>query len=115
MTTPAAIATRPKAALVSLLIVTFLCGAAAGAVGMRRYAMYAAHKTAVRTEAKEMTLERWRLQLDLSEEQTAQLRTILDDFNKYYDNVLAEGHERILQVLTPDQRKKFEKMLHERY
>jgi Spy/CpxP family protein refolding chaperone len=115
MTPTAAIASRPKTTLVSLLVVSFLFGAAAGALGMRRYAFRAAHHSIALAESKEMTLARWRNKLNLTDAQAAQIRTILDDFNKYYDNVVAEGHERILQVLTPEQRRKFEKMLHERY
>jgi len=82
---------------------------------MRSYAFRAAHHSIALTESKEMTLERWRGSLGLTDDQSAQIRLILDDFNKYYDNVLAEGHERILEVLTPEQRVKFQRMLKERY
>jgi Spy/CpxP family protein refolding chaperone len=114
-TTDSAIASRPKTTVVSLLVVAFLCGAAAGAVGMRSYAFNAARVGFLHHESEEMTLARWKQKLNLTEDQTAQLRMILDDFNRYYDNVLGEGHERIIQVLNPEQRQKFEKMLHERY
>jgi len=114
-TTDSAIASRPKTTVVSLLVVAFLCGAAAGAVGMRSYAFDAARKAFAHRESEEMTLARWKEKLNLTQEQTDQLRMILDDFNRYYDNVLGEGHERIIQVLNPEQRAKFEKMLHERY
>jgi Spy/CpxP family protein refolding chaperone len=113
--TTSAIAARPKTTMVALLAIAFLCGAAAGALGMHDYAFRSAHHSIVLTESKDKTLERWRTDLNLTEEQSAQIRTILDDFNKYYDNVLAEGHERILQVLTPEQRRKFENSLRERY
>ncbi len=113
--TTSAIAARPKTTLVALLVVAFLCGAAAGAVGMRQHAFRVARKDVLVKEGKKMTLARWRDQLHLTDDQVAQLALILDDFNKYYDNVLAEGHERILQVLTPEQRTKFERMVHERY
>lgn len=114
-TTDLAIASRPKTTVVSLMVVAFLCGAAAGAVGMRSYAFRAARVSFSKHESEEMTLSRWKQKLNLTDTQTDQLRSILDDFNRYYDNVLGEGHERILQVLTPEQRQKFEKMLHERY
>lgn len=113
--TASAIATRPKTTLISLLLIAFLCGAAAGALGMHDYAFRNAHHYIALQESKAHTLDRWRAKLDLTDDQAAQIRLILDDFNKYYDNVLAEGHERILQVLTPEQRRKFEKMLRERY
>jgi Spy/CpxP family protein refolding chaperone len=110
-----AIAARPKTTLVSLLVVSFLCGAAAGAVGMRNYAYQTAHHHIILTEAHKDTMERWRKELNLTDDQSAQILMILDDFNKYYDNVLAEGRERIIQVLTPAQRQKFERLAHERY
>jgi len=115
MTPSAAIAARPRTTLISLLLVAFLCGAAAGAAGMRSYAFRTAKHTIALQESKENTLARWREKLNLNDQQTDQLRMILDDFNKYYDNVVAEGHERILQVLTPQQKQKFDKMLSERY
>jgi len=114
-TTDSAIVSRPKTTMVSLLVVAFLCGAAAGAVGMRSHAFNAARVSMVQRESEEMTLARWKVELNLTQDQTDQLRIILDDFNRYYDNVLGEGHERIIQVLNPEQRQKFEKMLHERY
>jgi len=49
--------------------------------------------------------------LNLSDEQTKQLSSILDDFSLYYDNLLADGKSRILQILKPDQKKLFDQML----
>ena len=111
--TDSAIVSRPKVTLVALLVVAFLCGAAAGAIGMKNYAFRMAHKGFVAVERKKMTLERWRDALNLTPEQTEKIGGILDDFDKYYDNVVGEGHERILQVLTPEQQRKFEKMVRE--
>ncbi len=113
--TESAIASRPKTTLVTLLFVAFLCGGAAGAVGMKSYAFRVAHHEIQLSESKKDTLDRWRQTLKLSDQQSAEIALILDDFNKYYDNVLAEGHERIIQVLNPEQRRKFEKMVHELY
>jgi hypothetical protein len=60
------------------------------------------------------TVSDWKKQLDLSEDQTRQIVSILDDFSLYYDNVLADGNSRILQVLNPDQQRRFEQMLRDR-
>lgn len=114
VTAESAIASRPRAVAVSLVVIAFLCGSAVGAVGMRAYAFRVARTAVWRTEVREHTLQRWRKKLSLTDEQVAQLALILDDFNKYYDDVSAEGHERILQVLTPEQRTKFQKMMQER-
>ena len=61
-----------------------------------------------------MSIDDWKRQLDLSEEQTVQLTSLLDDFSLYYDDVLADGNSRIMQILKPEQRKRFEQMLRDR-
>jgi len=61
-----------------------------------------------------MSVNDWKTQLNLTEEQTVQLTSILDDFSRYYDNVLADGNSRIMQILNPDQRRRFEQMLRDR-
>ncbi len=109
--TESVIAARPKTTLVSLLIVAFLCGAAAGAVGMKNYAFKVAHHEFKLSENKRVTLDRWREELSLTKDQSDQISLVLNDFDKYYDNIIAEGHERIVQVLDPAQRVKFEKLI----
>ncbi len=59
-------------------------------------------------------LAEWKKQLDLSDDQTAQLTSVLDDFSRYYDNVLADGNSRIMQILNPEQRRRYEQMLRNR-
>ncbi len=56
----------------------------------------------------------WKKKLDLTEDQTRQITSILDDFSHYYDNVLADGNTRIMQVLNPEQKQRFQQMLSER-
>jgi hypothetical protein len=55
--------------------------------------------------------------LNLTSEQSERLKTILDDFAKYHedleaqiDDVRATGKNRIMQMLTPEQREKFKKL-----
>lgn len=69
---------------------------------------------------REVTLERFKRELKLTPEQTAQLEAILDDFFMYYhtlqaqlDEVRATGKDRILRVLDAEQRRKFERMMSE--
>ena len=59
----------------------------------------------------QMSVGEWKRKLDLSDDQAIQLTSILDDFSRYYDNLLADGNTRILQILNTDQKKKFEKMM----
>lgn len=61
--------------------------------------------------ARQLTLERWKKELNLSDDQSKQIEQVLDDFAKYYDNVLADGNSRILLILDERQRLKFQKML----
>jgi Spy/CpxP family protein refolding chaperone len=50
-------------------------------------------------------------QLNLTDEQTRQVTSVLDDFSIMYDNLLADGHSRILQILKPEQQKRFDQMI----
>jgi hypothetical protein len=39
------------------------------------------------------------------------MQSVLDDFWQYYRTVLTDGKQRVEQLLTPEQRKKFEQLL----
>jgi hypothetical protein len=106
--------------VVSVLLLVFLCGSAAGALGLR----YANRQTAVaagkswREGGKEISLQRFRSELSLSDEQSREVEVVLDDFMKYYqtlqaqmDEVRADGKERIVKILNPDQQERFKRML----
>jgi hypothetical protein len=105
-----------RVAIVSLVLV-FLCGIVVGAVGMSvsgHAGLHATpHGTAPAAAHLSMSVTEWKQQLALTDEQTVQLTSILDDFSHYYDNVLADGNSRIIQILNPDQRRRFEQMLRE--
>jgi hypothetical protein len=101
-----------KIAIVSFVLV-FLCGAVLGAVVMSFSGHASLHGTPPLATGLSMSVTEWKEELDLSEQQTVQLTSILDDFSHYYDNVLADGNSRIMQILNPDQRLKFEQMLRE--
>ena len=113
-----ALATLPrpneKVAIVSFLLI-FLCGAVLGAVIMSVSGHAGLHATVHGTRTDpgglSMSVMEWKQELDLTDEQTAQITSILDDFSRYYDNVLADGNTRIIQILNPVQRGKFEQML----
>ena len=108
--------------ILSTLLLVFLCGSLAGALVMR-------HSTQARPEGpaaywtkggKEIAIEHFVKELDLTPEQTRQIEMILDDFTIYYetlqaqiDEVRANGKQRILLMLNPEQQKRFEHMLQE--
>lgn len=108
--------------LLTLLLV-FLCGASAGmltmALGAHRW-MHPQAPPSWKEFGKEVSLQRFKKELNLTPEQTEQLETILDDFFTYYhtlqaqlDDVRASGKRRILRVLDDDQKRRFEKLMTE--
>ena len=64
--------------------------------------------------------ERFRKELTLTDDQTREVAEVLDDFVKYYqtlqaqmDDVRANGKDRIVNILNPEQRDKFSRMMTE--
>ena len=104
---------KPAASAMLPLLLVFLCGVTVGALAMSLgYHRTLRHQPSAWTEnGKPITLAKWKKELDLTDDQTKQIETILDDFSKYYDNVLADGNTRILQILDEKQKLRFEEML----
>jgi Spy/CpxP family protein refolding chaperone len=104
-----------KVTCVVTVTLVFLAGAAAGAVAMN----LGLHRYMHRPEpfytvgGKEIWLQRWKKELALTPEQSAEMGTILDDFVTYYRNVLSDGKGRILKILNAEQQKKLNKLLEE--
>ncbi len=106
--------------IVATVILVFLAGALAGALTMRWHLHGVARRASTdwKEGLKEISLQKLKKDLNLSAEQAQQMETVLDDFVMYYqtlqaqmDEVRASGKERILRILNPEQKKKFEKML----
>jgi hypothetical protein len=97
------------AAVVSLLLV-FLCGAVLGAVVMS-YWHPGLHGSRPGGDGMTMSIREWKEELSLSDDQTRKLTSILDDFSHYYDNLLADGNTRIVQILNDEQRRKYDQMI----
>jgi len=55
--------------------------------------------------------ERLQKELDLTPAQSEQIQSVLNDFWQYYRTVLSDSKQRVEQLLNPDQRKKFERLL----
>ncbi len=116
--------------IVWTLVGVFLAGAGTGMLGMR----YGLHEwihapqpvAAAKPPDQKAELERFRVELNLTPEQTEKLAVILTDYQKFYqsvqeqieqirlrdqiDDLRATGKNRILEILDDNQRKKFEKM-----
>jgi len=115
---------NPK--VISTLMVVFLAGAAVGALAMQMGLHDKLHRTVSAAAfkpspaAKEATVQKFKEELHLSDAQTQQISSILDDYRHYYqslqdqlDDVRATGKTRIVQILDDSQREKFEKMITE--
>ena len=104
----------PKLACAVTLVLVFLCGAAAGGLAMNLGVHNRLHQPAFDTPAgKVLYFDRLQKELNLTPAQTEQIQSILNDFWQYYRTVLSEGRGRIEQVLTPEQRQKFARLLQE--
>jgi Spy/CpxP family protein refolding chaperone len=113
---------NPK--ILATLILVFVAGALAGATGMRLglhdriHPSYSGSLGSPKTA--ELFLGRCEKELNLTREQSEQMRTVLDDYKQYYqslqdslEEVRATGKSRIMAVLNEEQRVRFEKILSE--
>jgi len=98
-----------RAAVYSFLLV-FLCGAVAGALVMS-LTKSGKHGAPPVSSGLSLSVNEMKTGLNLTDDQMRQLTSILDDFSHYYDNLLADGNSRILEILDPDQKKHFAEML----
>lgn len=104
--------------IVVLLLLVFLVGALTGALSMRSNLHAKLHRnTSYWPDDKSQlfSYDKLKKELNLTSEQSDRLKTILDDFVKYHEDVQSQiedvratGKNRIVQMLTPDQRKKFD-------
>ena len=104
----------PRLVCAVTLSLVFLCGAATGAVVMSFGAHSRLHQPAFDTASgKAAYFARIQKELDLTPAQTTQMQTILNDLWQYYRVVISDSRTRVEQVLTDEQRKKFERILQE--
>ena len=100
-----------RAAIFSLLLV-FLCGAVAGALVLTVVRNLKQHgNPPVSASLSSMSVTEMKGELSLTDDQTRQLTSILDDFSHYYDNLLADGNSHILQILNAEQKRRYEQMI----
>jgi Spy/CpxP family protein refolding chaperone len=120
---------NPK--VMTTLLLVFASGAIIGALTMRLGLYVRSTAAAPRPAAQPLNdgtvqvfLQRYRDELDLTPDQTAKVKAVLNDYLMYYktldeqleeirlqlDDVRSTGKSRILEILTPEQQKKFAKM-----
>ncbi|HLK49016.1 MAG TPA: hypothetical protein VKT49_12825 [Bryobacteraceae bacterium] len=97
---------------VLVLGLMFLCGAAAGALAMNLGVHTRLHQPAFDTpQGRALNFEKLQKELELTAPQSDQVQSILNDMWQYYRTVLSDSKARVEQVLTPEQREKFERLL----
>ena len=103
---------NPRTAFVVTMTLVFLVGVAAGALAMKVGVHKGLHSAAFWSEpGKDISIHKLQKELDLTPEQTEQLRTALADFSRYYLDVLATGKTSIYKILNEDQKRKFDNLL----
>jgi hypothetical protein len=112
------VACREKA--LGILLVVFVAGLATGILGTRSYDNHLA-RAAVDPLApqKAVAMERLTRDLSLNDDQAGRVQTIIDEYIMMEADLLSQvrtlqqqGRSEILQVLEPEQRTKFETMVH---
>ena len=91
-----------------------------------RYRLYdrlrpvAAATKQAKEASRDAVLQNFKTQLNLNPDQAQKVAAILEDYRHFYesledqlDDIRATGKNRIIQVLEPEQRAKFEKMMNE--
>jgi hypothetical protein len=108
--------------VLTTLVLVFLTGAMAGAISMRAGLHEKMHRSASaapywREGRAEFSYDRLKKDLDLTPDQSERLKTILDDFDKYHEDLQAQiedvratGKNRIMQMLDARQRQRFEQL-----
>jgi Spy/CpxP family protein refolding chaperone len=103
-----------RLAVGAVLVVVFLCGAAAGALAMDSKVHLRMHQPDFDTpNGRALNFDRLQRELNLTPPQAEQVSSILADMWQYYRTVLTDSKSRVEQVLTPLQREKFEQLLRE--
>ena len=112
---------RKKAAVYISLI--FLCGFLTGTAMSNLWMHWGAASVSAQGESKQMksrerVVEKFTKRLSLSADQASQLNVILDETRRGYreheteiEIIRQQGRNRIREILTPEQRDKYEEML----
>lgn len=110
--------------VISTLTLVFLAGAASGALWMQLGLHERLHRVVSNATSPVSTqdslLDRFNSELGLSQDQSHKIAAVLADYTQYYqslqdqlDDVRATGRTQIMQILNPDQRERFEKIMND--
>ncbi len=105
-------ASNTKLVSALVLVLVFLCGCVIGALLIDLVVHNRARSPSFDTASgRAAYFDRLQKELDLTPEQSVQVRSILEDFWQYYRTVLSEARQRVNMVLSTDQKVKFERIL----
>lgn len=106
--------------VLSILVLVFLSGSVFGALTMRAWLhnrMHPAGPPIWKNESSNLSYDKLTKELKLNPEQCRQLKSILDDYAKYHQDLQAQlddwkatGKNQILRILNPDQRTRFQQI-----
>ena len=105
--------------ILTTLLLVFLTGAVCGAITMRAGLHNAMHRevTFWQSGGTQLSYERLKKELNLTPQQADSIRSVLDDFVKYHqdlqnqiEDVRATGKNRIMALLNPEQKQRFERL-----
>jgi hypothetical protein len=103
-----------RIAVCAVLLLVFMSGAAAGALAIDSRAHSRMHQVNFDPPTdRALNFNRLQKELNLSAPQAEQVSSILTDMWQYYRTVLTDTKSRVEQVLTRQQRERFEQILHE--
>jgi Spy/CpxP family protein refolding chaperone len=106
--------------VLGILSVVFLCGSVVGALIMRADLTYWPHHSASSKAETMLSYTSLTKELNLTPQQCQQLKTILDDYARYHQDLQAQlddwkatGKNHILRILDANQRARFEELTKE--
>lgn len=108
--------------ILSLLLVVFLAGLGCGVFATRYAVAHSVIRPTVswREGGRVHTMAHLKQDLNLTPDQAQHIEVLLEDIARYYDNLQAQmddirqdGKDKIKKLLTPEQQKKFDKILSE--
>jgi uncharacterized membrane protein len=101
-----------RIAVCAVLLLVFMSGAAAGALAIDSRVHTRMHQVTFEAPgSRALNFDRLQKELNLSAPQAEQVSSILTDMWQYYRTVLTDTKARVEQVLTREQREKFEQIL----
>jgi hypothetical protein len=109
--------------VVTTIMLVFLAGAASGALSMQfglHSRLHHALSTPAPVPGREALLQRFNSELGLSQDQSQKISVVLADYTQYIqslqdqlDDMRATGRAQILEILNPDQKERFKKIMSE--